>query len=125
MKKNKKTSKKTEKEIVIQISIIIIFAAIILGVIFLRNKANPRNFENLEKGMAYEEVVKLLGQPDDTIKQLAGTQYYWFNGAKDINDANKKVEKSKKVYYIQVYVINEKVVSFTDGYWNDLKNSQE
>lgn len=124
--KNKKNIKiKNKKSLTIEITIFVIAIAILLGIILLRNKVTPRNYENIDRSMSYQEIVKLLGEPDDSIKQSAGTQYYWFDGAKNIKNADEKIEQGKDVYYITVYFIDEKVISYRDGYWYNFRNPQK
>lgn len=124
--KNKKNIKiKNKKSLTIEITIFVIAIAILLGIILVRNKVTPRNYENIDRSMSYQEIVKLLGEPDDSIKQSAGTQYYWFDGAKNIKNADEKIEKGKDVYYITVYFIDEKVISYRDGYWYNFRNPQK
>lgn len=124
MKKKKNITKKDKTIFIIEIAILFIAAAIILGIVFTRSRVTPRNYENIDRDMSYQELVKLLGDPDDYIEQPAGTQYYWFDGAKNIEAADKKIEKGKDIYYITVYIINDKVVSYRDGYWYNFRNPQ-
>lgn len=60
-------------------------------------KVTPENYEKIENGMTRDEVIKILGQPDDqssvAVGDLSGTTATWTGGeyTVSITFANDKV----------------------------------
>ena len=68
MKSKKTQNKKTNKVFVIVEAVIALCAiGFIIGLIATNSKVTPKNFDSIKRTMTYEEVVKLLGEPDDKI----------------------------------------------------------
>lgn len=126
MKSKKTQNKKTNKVFVIVEAVIALCAiGFIIGLIATNSKVTPKNFDSIKRTMTYEEVVKLLGEPDDKIELPSGTDYYWFKGAKNIANADKKIEKGKEVYYIRIHFSGGRMSNRNDGYWYDFRHPQE
>lgn len=126
MKQNKNQNKKSNKTFIIFETIIaLLLIGVVVGIIVTNTKVNPKNFDTIKKTMSYEEVVKLLGEPDDMKKLAGGIDYYWFKGAKNIEDADKKIEKGKEIYYIRISFVGDNMINRNDGYWYDFRNPQE
>ena len=49
------------------------------------SKVNKENYDKLSLGMDYEEVIVILGQPDQTKDALGGKNCTWGDEAKNIS----------------------------------------
>ncbi len=64
------------------------------------NKIKKSNYEKIYIGMEKQEVIKILGLPNESRTQITYDIYYWFDNASSFEDAIKKDEDGKEVICI-------------------------
>jgi hypothetical protein len=63
------------------------FALVLLSLLVLQSgcsKVNQDNYDRLESGMSYEEVVDILGSPDDCSQVMGVKSCTWGDEARNI-----------------------------------------
>lgn len=63
-----------------RVTLLLILVALLAGC----SKLSQKNYEKLKVGMAYEEVVKILGKPDSCSGALFAKNCTWGNEQKNI-----------------------------------------
>lgn len=61
------------------------------------NKITKSNYDKISIGMKKQEVIELLGLPNEELQQLTYDVYYWYDNATSFKDAMKKDEEGKEV----------------------------
>lgn len=88
-------------------------------------KVTSKNFEKIKRDLTTEDVIDILGKPDDIVELSNGSMYFYFDKASSRENATSKVEKGKEVYYIYIQFVQNKVLYSNDGYWKDYLNSNK
>ncbi len=66
------------------------------------NKVKKINFDKIRYPMTYEEVIQILGEPNDKITHIKYDAYFWFSDARSIEEAKKNAKNKKYSDYIVV-----------------------
>lgn len=79
------------------------------------NKVTNKNYKKIKTDMTKAKVVDILGEEMDSTMYGDYTVLYWFDGAKNYQEACEKVQKGKTVKYIEVTLQSNKVVTKNFG----------
>lgn len=66
------------------------------------NKITKTNYNKIQAGMEKQDVIDILGLPQEIDENLTGDVYYWFDKANSYSQALEKVEKGQTVMCISV-----------------------
>ena len=64
---------------------------------------NQKSFDSIEKGTTINDVIKILGEPDEVSNYVGLITYHWFDKVKSVDEAIKATKKGKEITFICVY----------------------
>lgn len=107
-----------------KISIVLVFVFSVMSMASC-NKITKSNFNKINAGMEKQEVINILGLPQEIDEKITGDVYYWFDKANSYRDALEKVENGQTIMCISVvfslpnkqdlsYVINKRMINLNE-----------
>lgn len=91
-----------------------LFLFLIIFVAFMascQEKTFNSKFTSIKEGMSKDKVYQTLGEPDDIDSSLEdkGVLFcYWFEGAKDMDEAQTRTNEGKRItYYLVILTVSK------------------
>lgn len=67
-----------------------------------KNNVTRSNYDKIYNSMTKNEVINILGEPNEIVTNIHNDEYYWFSEGRSMNEAYTFAKDGKEVKYIVV-----------------------
>lgn len=94
-----KIQKLSNKYKFIIVLLLFIFSLTLIG---CKNNVTRSNYDKIYNSMTKNEVINILGEPNEIVTNIHNDEYYWFSEGRSMNEAYTFAKDGKEVKYIVV-----------------------